>query len=177
MRSCNRTSRIRPVTAITRTRKNCWIRGPIIAAHSRGSHDSINAYRRPTRPSSSCTATFTTRSAISRKFEAAWYQPLRNAFAVTPSLRYAKRRRFLFRSAARQRPGARRTIHGRHEAFSIWRPDGIPSRRQAVRSAVERRHLVQLLPTALDLALGGSGSGGLLPVSARGISIGVSKTF
>jgi Protein of unknown function (DUF3570) len=115
----------------------------------------------------------------SHTFEAAWYQPLANAFAVTPSLRYYTQSAAYFYFGPPLGngfvPDEPYTADTRLSGFGALTP--------AIRVDKQFDHgwsadisfsYYQQRPS---WRLGGSGSPGLLPLSARWISIGVTKTF
>jgi hypothetical protein len=115
----------------------------------------------------------------SHTFEVAWYQPLPNAFAVTPSLRYYTQSAadFFFGPPLGNGliPGDPYTADARLSAFGALTPSiRVDKQFDHGWSANLSFSYYQQRP---NWRLGGSGSGGLLPVSARWISIGVAKTF
>ena len=115
----------------------------------------------------------------SHTFELAWYQPLPNAFAVTPSLRYYTQSAadFFFGPPFGNGlvPGEPYTADTRLSAFGALTP--------SIRVDKQFDHgwsadvSFSYYQQRSSWRLGASGSGGLLPVSARWISIGVAKTF
>lgn len=115
----------------------------------------------------------------SHTLEAAWYQPLPNGFAVTPSLRYYTQSAadFYFGPPLGSGfvPGEPYTADTRLSAFGALTPslridkffdDGWSANLSF--SYYQQR---------TGWRLGGSGSSGLLPFSARWVQFGVTKTF
>ncbi|HEY3178568.1 MAG TPA: DUF3570 domain-containing protein [Casimicrobiaceae bacterium] len=115
----------------------------------------------------------------SHTFEAAWYQPLPNAFAVTPSLRYYTQSAayFFFGPPLGSGfvDGEPYTADTRLSAFGALTPSiRIDKQFDNGWSADISFSYYQ---QRSSWRLGGSGSPGLLPLSARWISVGVAKTF
>jgi hypothetical protein len=115
----------------------------------------------------------------SHTFEVAWYQPLPNAFAVTPSLRYYTQGAadFFFGPPLGNGlvPGEPYTADARLSSFGALTP--------SIRVDKQFDHgwsadvSFSYYEQRSSWRLGGSGSSGLLPLSARWISVGVAKTF
>ena len=115
----------------------------------------------------------------SHTFEAAWYQPLPNGFSVTPSLRYYTQSAadFFFGPpfGTGFMPGEPYTADTRLSAFGAFTPS------LRIDKTFDRGWSADIAfsyyQQRTGWRLGGSGSSGLEPFSARWIMVGVSKTF
>ncbi len=115
----------------------------------------------------------------SHTFEIAWYQPLPSAFAVTPSLRYYTQSAadFFFGPPLGNGfvPGEPYTADARLSAFGALTPSIRVDKKFDHGWSAEISFSYYQQRSSWRLV--GSGSSGLLPVSARWISVGVAKTF
>ena len=117
--------------------------------------------------------------ADSHMLEAAWVQPLPQGWSVRPSLRYYTQRaaHFFFgppvgRGLQRNEPY---TADTRLSAFGAWMPGVSIAKQFAGGWTVDLK--VEYYEQRSSWRLGGGGSEGLLPFSARWIQVGVTKTF
>jgi hypothetical protein len=115
----------------------------------------------------------------SHTLEAAWYQPLSNGFAITPSLRYYTQSAadFYFGPPLGNGfvPGEPYTPDTRLSAFGALTPS------LRIDKSFDHGWSVDVsfsyYQQRSSWRLGGSGSAGIEPLSARWIMVGVSKTF
>ena len=177
---------------------------PHVLARPRLLHRSVQAARRPARPPahrrvahalqpgvpgagrarcSSRSACCTTRSASTSNMIEAHV-----GAAAAARVRRSRRACATTRRAPRisttdppfaERLRARRAVHGRHAAVGVRRVHAVGiTDREGVRRRLERRpHASSSTGRRASWRLGGDGSPGLLPFSARWIQVGVSKTF
>jgi len=115
----------------------------------------------------------------SHMFEIAWFQPLPYAFAVTPSLRYYTQSAadFFFGPPLGNgfEPGAPYTADTRLSAFGALTPAVKVERQFAGGWSADLSF--SYYQQRSSWRLGGDGSTGLLPFSARWIAVGIAKTF
>ena len=115
----------------------------------------------------------------SNMLEAEWVHPLPHGLDrhARPALLHAERGRLLLRPADRQRLRARRAVHGRRAALGLRRVHAAAQDREGVRRRLDRRPQLEFYEQRASWRLGGDGSPGLLPFSARWIQVGVTQTF
>lgn len=117
--------------------------------------------------------------ADSHMLEAAWVQPLPHGFSVRPSLRYYTQDAAWFFYGPPIGNGFVRgepyTADARLAAFGAWTPGISVAKAFAGGWSVDLK--LEYTEQRGSWRLGGGGTGGLLPFSARWIQVGVSKTF
>ena len=117
--------------------------------------------------------------ADSHMLEAAWVQPLPYGFSVRPSLRYYSQSAasFFFGPPIGNGfvPGKPYTADARLSAFGAWTPGILVAKTLSDGWAVDLK--VEYTEQRGSWRLGGGGTQGLLPFSARWIQVGVTKTF
>lgn len=117
--------------------------------------------------------------ADSHMLEAAWVQPLPHGFLVRPSLRYYTQDAAWFFHGppigSGFVPGEPYSADARLGAFGGWTPGIAVAKALAGGWSVDLK--VEYTERRGSWRLGGGGTGGLLPFSARWIQVGVAKTF
>ncbi len=117
--------------------------------------------------------------ADSHMLEAAWVHPLPMGWSVRPSLRYytQKAAYFFYGPPIGRgfRPGELYTADTRLSAFGAWLPGILVAKQLAGGWSVDLK--LEYYEQRSSWRLGGGGSEGLLPFSARWIQVGVAKTF
>ena len=117
--------------------------------------------------------------ADSHLLDAAWLQPLPQGWSVRPSLRYYTQRAAYFFYGPPIGRGLRRgepyTADTRLSAFGAWTPGIIIAKEFAGGWVVDFK--IDYYEQRSSWRLGGGGSDGLLPFSARWIQLGIAKSF
>jgi len=117
--------------------------------------------------------------ADSNMLEVAWVQPLPHGWSVRPSLRYYTQKSAFFYFGppvgSGLRPGEPYTADTRLSAFGAWTPGILVAKQLDDGWSVDLK--LEYYEQRGSWRLGGDGSEGLLPFSARWIQVGVTKTF
>lgn len=117
--------------------------------------------------------------ADSHMLEAAWHQALPQGWSVTPSLRYFSQKAAWFfygpPVGSGLRPGAPYTADARLSAFGALTPGILVAKQLDEGWQVDLK--IEYYQQKSSWKLGGEGSEGLLPLSARWIQLGVGRSF